>query len=103
MTLFRLLQRARAAWRGKAPSWLRAAVTTAAQVLLATLATSTLKVLDAVRLWSTIGTRPDFAVYLHDLGDATIVFSSMVVTAVWRRWRPPEHAYPQPQPLEEPK
>lgn len=92
ITVWRWWQNVKARWR-RVPSWLRAACTTAGQVLTAVVALSTLRVLDQARLWVDGGAAPDFGVFLRDLADAGLVFVAAAVTAVHRRLRPAEKAY----------
>lgn len=92
MTAFRAVRALKAWWR-RLPSWLRAAITTAWQVLAAVALLSTLRVLDQARLWVDGGQAPDFGTYWRDLADAGVVFAAAIVTAVHRRIRPAENAY----------
>lgn len=92
MMVWRGVQRVKAWWR-RWPSWLRAACTTAGQVLAGVVLLSTLRVLDQARLWADGGMPPDLGVWWRDLADASFVFFAALAAAVHRRLRPPEQAY----------
>lgn len=79
------------------PTWLRAAVISGVQALVAALAVIVLALLVDVQAWLSDPTDPvNFSGQAAAAGAALIAFVQGVVVAIHRAARPPENTYPEP-------
>lgn len=75
------------------PSWLRAALITAAQSFAGTVLVALLGVLDQVREWTETRNPPDLSAFGSVVVGAATAAAAGVITAIVRAIKPPEHTY----------
>lgn len=76
------------------PSYLKAALITAAQTFIAATLATLLGLLGAVQDWVGGGAPPDITAPAKVVMSALVAAVAGIVTAVWRAMKPPEQDYP---------
>lgn len=95
----RLRDRVAAAWK-RLPGWLRAAVNTAWATWLAVVFVPVVKFLDEVGTWigDPTAPTPDVMTFGRFLASTFVAALAGLITAIFRRAKPPESAYAQEAP-----
>jgi hypothetical protein len=79
------------------PPWLRAAIITGGQALLASLGLILVSLIADVNGWLSDPTNPvDISGPAKLAIAALFTFTTFLLTAVFRAWRPPQNTYPEP-------
>lgn len=81
------------------PSWLRAAINSTWQTFIATIALPVVRWLGQLQAWiEGTAALPSGELLGRVIGGAGVAALAGIVTAIFRRWRPAESAYNEPDP-----